>query len=236
MDLKGMYNFIAENIPKNIPIPSEEQVNQLADQAQASVGHLVNQLPSAEAIQQQTSNVINNSLPKLIALSEKAPSIDTITSNSKDALSFVASSANVAYNNLQNNEQINTAATAIRNAVTSENLQKTFQELLDNVPYEVKVGIVGALVGGAAAPLIVITSILFLGFRPSGIRLGSPAAGWMTTFGGFVPARSFLSGMQSLGARGLPAIIILATITVGAVGGATGGIMLSRIIDSNNTY
>ncbi|KAI9009363.1 hypothetical protein CLU79DRAFT_488604 [Phycomyces nitens] len=173
---------------------------------------------------------MNYSLPKLIALSEKAPSIDTITSNSKDALSFVASSANVAYNNLQNNEQINNAATAIRNAATSKTFHDNVKEAFDRVPNGVKIGAAGVVVGGIATPLVVMAPPLLLGFWPGGIIAGSPAAAWMATYAGAVPAGSLFAGMQSLGALGMSAPIVSTATTAGAATGAAVGAMISKVI------
>ncbi|KAL0079422.1 hypothetical protein F4703DRAFT_1874453 [Phycomyces blakesleeanus] len=193
-------------------------------------------ISDAATIHQQSINVINYSKPKIAALSENAPSLATISGHSKHALECISSSANFAYSNLPSNEQMSSVAkTVIENVKNTEGMQNTVKGVLDHVPNSVAIGAAGAIAGGIVVPLAVAAPPLLLGFWPGGILAGTPAAAWMASFGGAVPAGSLLAAMQSLGALGLTAPIIPIAAAIGSAGGAISGAVFGYKTEPNNT-
>ena len=57
------------------------------------------------------------------------------------------------------------------------------------------------IVNGIVTPVILNTSINWLGFTPAGVKLGSLATKWQSlTYGGYIPVDSIFSWLQSYGA------------------------------------
>lgn len=83
--------------------------------------------------------------------------------------------------------------------------------------------LVGVVAGAILFPLTIVLMLLAIGFTTDGIIMGSAAACWMASFGGFVPAGSFFSCVQSTGALGFRAAANIYAMIVGAVvGGCVG--------------
>lgn len=63
----------------------------------------------------------------------------------------------------------------------------------------------GACSGALGLPILIVTVPFLLGFTARGVRAGSPAAIMMRRHAGFIPIKSFVAMMQSIGAKGLAA-------------------------------
>jgi hypothetical protein len=84
-------------------------------------------------------------------------------------------------------------------------------------------GVIGVFAGGVLFPLALILTLCSIGFTADGIIMGSMAAAWMASFGGFVPRGGCFACLQSIGAIGCrvganPVAVCLGCIIGGCLG------------------
>ncbi|KAG0183607.1 hypothetical protein DFQ28_002947 [Apophysomyces sp. BC1034] len=80
----------------------------------------------------------------------------------------------------------------------------------------------GTVAGVLLAPYVATAGLNAIGFTANGVAGGSPAAGWMSTYGGSIPAGSAYASLQSAGALGTGSAL---TQSMAFVGGAAGAYM-----------
>ncbi|KAF9922615.1 hypothetical protein FBU30_007263 [Linnemannia zychae] len=83
--------------------------------------------------------------------------------------------------------------------------------------------LLGGALGALVLPAALFVMSFMLGFLSGGIQVATIAATLMSRHGGFTPRGSFVSFMQSIGARGLRGAFSYKTVVCGAVIGTIAG-------------
>ncbi|KAF9997672.1 hypothetical protein BGZ80_007045 [Entomortierella chlamydospora] len=85
------------------------------------------------------------------------------------------------------------------------------------------------IISTAAAPFVFVNGVAAAGFGSAGIAAGSPAAAFMSSYGGAVSSGSLCATLQSIGAAGLglPGIFLAASVRA-AIGAGLSFILLAN--------
>lgn len=173
------------------------------------VGLCLNRSKGASAAS-QTINMASAAFPDL---SSKAAA--TTRNLASGAVTSLNKSAQIAKGAA---EAVSSKSVIVKKA--SETVVNNVANKLNVSPQTVKIGI-AVTAGAVFTPIIVPGVVTAFGFGSAGIAAGSPAAAFMASYGGAVPAGSACAVLQSIGAAGLSAAGHIITGGTGAL--ACGG-------------